>query len=391
MNKFDHLINRKGTNSVKWDSLEEMFGTKELLAMWVADMDFEPSEAIREDLTNFAANEILGYVIPSESFYESIIHWFNSRHNLHLTKDNVLLSPGVIGSIGAAIQAFSQEQDGILIHDPVYPPFSSTVILNNRKLYKSELIIENEKYVMDFEDIENHFKNNGIKLFILSNPQNPGGRVWTKEEIIRLADLCLKYNVILLSDEIHSDLTYKGFEPTSPLSLGEKYYENVVVFHSATKTFNLASTKLSLVFIKSPELINKFQNVQAKTAQSNVNIFGLIATEAAFSKSDDWYKDLMNYLSENRQNVMNFFDKELPNVAYLPPESTYLFWFNAEMINVPKDKLNQIFVDEGKIALNDGLSYGENGAGWLRFNFGTPKENVIEGLKRIKTVFDNYK
>lgn len=391
MNKFDNLINRKGTNSVKWDSVEEMFGMKDLLAMWVADMDFEPSKAIRDDLTNFSANEILGYVTPSESFYESIIHWFNNKHNLNLTKDNVLLSPGVISSIGAAIQAFSSEQDGILIHDPVYPPFSSIVTSNNRQLYKSELIIENGKYLMNFKDIEHYFKHNAIKLFILSNPQNPSGRVWTKDEIERLVELCLEYNVILLSDEIHSDLTYKGFNPTSPLSLGEKYYNNAVIFHSATKTFNIASTKLSLVFIKDPELIQKFQDIQAKTAQSNVNTFGLIATEAAFSKSNDWYKDLMNYLSENRQIVMDFFDQELPNVEYLPPQSTYLFWFNPETIDVPKDKLNQLFVKEGKIALNDGLSYGENGAGWLRFNFGTPKENVVEGLKRIKTVFDKHK
>jgi len=391
LTNFDNLVNRKGTNSIKWDNLKNTFGENDLLPMWIADMDFEPSKSIRESLSSFAVNGILGYVSPSENFYESVINWFNSRHNLNLNKDHILLSSGVVGSIGVAVQAFSEEHDGVLIHDPVYPPFSNIVTVNNRKLFKSELKIEDGKYVMDFKNIEDQFKNESIKLFLLSNPQNPSGRVWTKNEIKRLADLCLKYDVILLSDEIHSDLTYEGFNTTSPLSFEETYYNNVIVFHSATKTFNLASTKLSLVFIKSPKLMEKFKYVQTKTAQDHVNTFGLIATEAAFSKSDEWYNDLKHYLAKNRQMILDFFDEELPEVEYLIPESTYLFWFNAENINVPKEKLNQVFVDEGKIALNDGLSYGENGAGWLRFNFGTPRKNVLEGLKRIKTVFDNHK
>jgi len=391
LTNFDTVINRKDTDSIKWDNMEKVFGKNDLLPMWIADMDFEPSKSIQDDLSDFAKNSVLGYVSPSESFYESVISWFNNRHNLHLNKNHILLSPGVVGSIGVAIQAFSEKNDSVLIHDPVYPPFSSIVYANNRKLFKSKLKIENQKYVMDFNDIENQFKNESIKLFILSNPQNPSGRVWSKDEIKRLADLCIKYDVILVSDEIHSDLTYEGFDPTSPLSLGEKYYNNVIVLHSATKTFNLASTKLSFVFIKSSELLKKFQNVQTKTAQNTINTFGLVATEAAFSKSNDWYNDLKNYLAKNRQTVVEFFDNELPDVEYLIPESTYLFWFNAENINVSKEKINQVFVDEGKIALNEGLSYGENGAGWLRLNFGTPRKNVLEGLKRIKTVFDTHK
>lgn len=388
---FDEIIDRSGTNSVKWDAREQLFGSATALPMWVADMDFKNSDQIRKALHELIDDQILGYALPSDSLFESIILWQKERHQMNINKENILFSPGVVGAIAVCVQALTSPHDGVLIHDPVYTPFSSVVQSNNRRIYRTPLIIENGQYKMDYDHIEKSFKEHSIKMFILSNPHNPGGRVWTKKELIQLIDLCIQYEVILISDEIHSDLTYTDSTIYSPISLKEEYKNWVVTLHSASKTFNLAGVKLAFYIVCNDELKGKIETVQHETEQNSISTFGMVATEAAFSKSIEWHKELMEYLEENRNLVIEFFDKELPEVFYMKPESTYLFWFDASSLHIEGDKLTETFIQKGDIALNAGIAYGNSSQQFMRLNFACPRSVLEEGLLRVKKVFDSVK
>lgn len=388
---FDKVIERRQTGCVKWDSAENIFGSSEVLPMWVADMDFENAAPIKRALKDLIDNEVLGYTFPQDSLYSSIINWQKEKHGMAIEKEDILLSPGVLSSIAVAVQAFSEPGDSVLIHDPVYTPFCSMVEKNNRHVYRSPLKVVDGQYTMDFNDIENHFtSDNNIKLFILSNPHNPGGRVWSKEELIKLADLCKTHSVVLISDEIHSDLVYSDHKCLSPVTLDDSYKDTVVTLHSATKTFNIAGVKASFIIVFDPELRSKIVKAQEETELNAINTFGMHATEAAFSKSAHWHSELMIKLETNRSIVTDFFDKELPDVSYMKPESTYLFWFDASGLNVEASKLRETFADLGKIGLNDGISYGPQGKSYMRMNFAVPAPLLEDGLQRIKKVFKHY-
>ncbi|MFC6464461.1 MalY/PatB family protein [Marinilactibacillus sp. GCM10026970] len=390
-NDFDKIINREGTNSVKWDARKALFGSATALPMWVADMDFDHPDSIKQALHELIDHSILGYALPSDQLIKSIAEWQKSRHQMTISEENLLFAPGVVGALGVCVQALTLPKEGVMIHDPVYTPFSSIVEHNGRTLYRSPLFIENGQYKMDLQHIEEMFKTHSIKLFLLSNPHNPGGRVWSREELLELTALCVTYQVVLVSDEIHSDLVYSDSTIYSPVTLDDQYKEWVVTLHSATKTFNLAGTKLAFYIVYNEEIKNKLQFVQSQTEQGGVSTFGMTATEAAFSKSEGWQKALLTYLEENRQIVMDFFDKELPDVFYMKPESTYLFWFDASILNIDSKQLKQTFVDVGDIALNDGQSYGESSGQFMRLNFACPKSVLLDGLNRIKSVFESVR
>ncbi|WP_027109089.1 MalY/PatB family protein [Lacticigenium naphthae] len=389
-NNFDKIIDRAGTNSVKWDLREHLFNEKNILPMWVADMDFENPPAVRRELKNFVKNTIIGYAIPPYEFYEAIMNWQRERHQMELTKENILFSPGVVSSIGVMIQAFSKPGDKVIIHDPVYPPFTNLVKVNHREVVRSALKVEKGQYHMDFNDIEENLQDEKAKLFILSNPHNPGGRVWSKEEMYRLAELCHDNDVILVSDEIHGDLVYPSQEMVSPVTLDERFKQTVVTLTSVTKTFNLAGIKNSMIFVYDEKMIEQIKEIQSQTEQSGVNTFGYVAAQAALSNSQEWHAELLDYLENNRKIVCDFFDRELPEVFYMKPEGTYLFWFDASSLGIKDADLKDIFAKIGKIGLNDGKSYGPNGDQYMRFNFAAPQSMVEDGLERIKKVFDHY-
>lgn len=387
MTNFDETIIRRGTGSAKWDSLESLYGEKDILPMWVADMDFKNAKPIRDALHKVIDHQILGYSLPSESLINSITSWQKKRHDMNLLPENILFSPGVVGSIAICVQAFTQSKEAIMIHDPVYHPFTAIVEANNRTLVRSSLVKENGRYTMNFSDIEDKIIKYDVKLFILSNPHNPGGRVWSKNELEKLADLCVKYHVLLVSDEIHSDLIFEGAACTSPVTLKDEYKRWIITLHSATKTFNIAGVKCSFIFVFDESLKERIIQTQEQTHQETISTFGYMATEAAFSSSGNWLDELLIYLEENRQLVIDFFDNELPNVDYMIPEATYLFWFNASSCREENNELKQTFSTIGKIALNEGASFGPEGEGWLRLNFASPRSMVQDGLKRIKKTF----
>lgn len=389
---FDKVVNRKETGSVKWDRAEKIFGSPDVLPMWVADMDYDNAREIKDALKSLIDEEVLGYTFPEDSLYTAIINWQNNNHDMAVDREHILLSPGVLSSIAVCVQAFSDPGDSVLIHDPVYPPFFSMVNKNNRNVYRTPLVINDGQYQMDFNDIKNQFKHHDdIKMFILSNPHNPGGRVWSKDELIHLVELCKKYEVLLISDEIHSDLVYSDYSCTSPVTLDDEYKKWVVTLHSATKTFNIAGVKASFIIVFSDQLREKIITVQEETELDIVNTFGMRATEAAFSKSKDWHKELLHTLETNRQQVLDFFDTYLPGVDYMIPESTYLFWFDASILGIKNEDLRKTFAEIGKVGLNDGISYGPNGKSYMRLNFAVPGSLLDNGLERIKSVFDHFK
>ncbi|GEK92127.1 MalY/PatB family protein [Alkalibacterium kapii] len=387
---FNEQIDRRQTDSIKWDTAETVFDTKDILPMWIADMDFASPQPIKEALKKVIEEEILGYSYPGDSLLNAIRNWQKDKHNMLIEKDHILLSPGVLSSIAVTIAALTEPGDSVLIHDPVYPPFYAMPEKNNRQIYRSPLIISDGRYEMDFDNIEQQFKEKNIKLFILSQPHNPGGRIWSKEELVRLTDLCIHYGVTLISDEIHSDLVYSGNTCISPVTIDETYKDWIVTLHSATKTFNIAGVKASFMIVFNKKLRDQIVKVQEETELGIVNTFGMRATEAAFSDSREWHEALLLKLEANRDIVTAYFDENLPSISYMKPESTYLFWFNASQLGVEHDVLRKTFAKIGKIGLNDGISYGPSGGAYMRLNFAVPESLLMEGLDRIKLVFDHF-
>lgn len=385
---FDEVVNREGTNSVKWDTKEELFQEEGVLPMWVADMDFKSPQPILDALQEVLNQQVLGYSYPSDSLYQAIINWHKKRHNLHLTQKDILFSPGVVPSLGVAVQALTQPGDAVLIHDPVYPPFSGVVEANNRQLVRSPLHLENNQYRMDLKDMEEKIKEHNIKLLLFCHPHNPGGRVWTEEELIALADLCQKHGVVIVSDEIHSDLTYPSQNFVSFVSVKDEYKDFIVTLDSVTKTFNLAGIKNSMIFVFNEDLREKIVHQIETTELDRINTFGYAGMEAALTHGEEWLNELLHYLQGNLDAVMEFFDEHLPEVSYVVPEATYLIWFNVSSLGVKDEDLQKHFARVGKVGLNDGISYGPGGSQYMRLNFAAPREVVMDGLERVKKVFD---
>lgn len=386
---FDEIIDRQEHNSIKWGSSKQLFGDEAILPMWVADMDFANPPMVLDELKKIVDHRILGYAFPPDSLYQAIIDWQKERHNMQLNAHDILFSPGVVPSIALLIQTFTKEEDAVMIHDPVYNPFEHMVTLNDRKAIRSPLMIADGLFNMDFENIEQQFKQEKVKLFVLSNPQNPGGRVWTKQELTQLADLCQKYHVLLCSDEIHGDLVYQPEEFISVVTINENYKDFVITLTAATKTFNLAGIKNSMIFVQNESLREALVQTQAKSEQNTINTFGYAATEAAFKSGGLWLEELITYLKTNLDTICAFFDTELPEVFYMKPQGTYLFWFDCSTLDLLDEQLTQHFAQVGKIGLNAGSAYGPRGKQFMRLNFAAPHATVVEGLKRIKYAFDH--
>lgn len=388
---FNQKIDRRQTDSVKWDHCKEFFHSDDVLPMWIADMDFRNPQPVLDHLSKVVEHGVLGYTCPCDSLYNAIIDWQKNRHQLFLKKEEILFSPGVVPSMGLLIQALTEEKDAVLIHDPVYPPFSHIVENNNRTLIRSSLTIEEGKYRMNIEEMEQLIQKHKIKMFLLCHPHNPGGRVWSKEELQAVADLCARYNVLVVSDEIHGDLMYPGVDFVSPVTMKEHYKDFIITLTSVTKTFNLAGIKNSMMFILNEQIREQVQMESEKLELCAINTFGLVGTEAALRKGDEWLEELMIYLDENRRIACAYFDEHLPDSFYMNPQATYLLWFNVSSLNVPDEDLKDHFAHVGKIGLNDGISYGPLGSQFMRLNFAVPQSVLLDGLERIKLTFESSK
>lgn len=388
MTHFDQPINRLGTNSVKWDAILTEYHEDQLLPLWIADMDFQAPDGVLRAYQEILSHGILGYTENPDSLYTAIIDWERQQHQLDLKKEEILFFSGVLAGITTAVQAFTQPNDAILIHDPVYPPFASIITTNQRQLIRSPLMEENGRFVMDFNDIEEKFKQYHVRVMILCNPHNPGGRVWSKEELQQLGDLCKNYQVLILSDEIHQDLVFPPHQMTSFFNAGETFSDFSLQFTSMTKTFNLAGIKNSLALVKNPQLRKQLIRKQEENFQQEINTFGLIGMEAAYRTGETWLAELLDYLQENIAYTLTFFQQHLPNVKVMQPEGTYLMWLDFSAFDFSDEELSERLIHKGKVVLNSGASYGPNGQKHLRLNIACPRKTLKEGLHRIVTALD---
>ena len=382
---FDELINRTNTNCIKYDARKAVFGNADVLPLWVADMDFRTPDFIIEAIKKRAEHEIFGYTFRGESYNQSIVDWLKRRHNWEIKPEWISFSPGVVAGLTIAIEALSDPGDGVIIQPPVYFPFFDSVKGTGRELIENPLRIENGRYYFDFEDLKKKITPK-TKLLLLSNPHNPGGMAWDEKELTELAQICIENNVLIISDEIHSDLIFEGFRHTPLAGISEEIAQNCVICMAPSKTFNTAGLTTSFLVIPNKRHFVAYERVMRLPHLHMGNIFGTAALEAAYTHGDEWLTQLMKYLQDNYTYLEQFFRENLPEVKVMKPEATYLIWLDFSAFGLTDEKLNQKLINAG-VGLNRGVQFGKQGGGFMRMNIGCPRSVLQEALVRIKKSF----
>ncbi len=385
MYDFDTLLQRKNTDCTKWDALARDYGRDDLMPFWVADSDFpvlpEIVQAIRSRAT---MDQTFGYTIAGDRYYNSLINWNRNRHGLEIAKETVLPVPGVVTALSLCLLALTREQDKVLINPPVYTPFFDTVRSLDRHLVLSPLVERNGRYEMDFEDMERKMAE-GVKLFILCSPQNPTGRIWSREELEEASRLCRKYEVALVSDEIHADIVYPGHRHIPILHVDP----HAVLMTAPSKTFNIAGLKSSYMVIPDEAYREKI-SAWAHKMHLYINVFACEATVAAYENGAAWVDELNRYLEQNARFTVDFLAEKLPAVRAYVPESTYLMWLDFSGLGLCGEEINRKMVEEARVALNPGEEYGEGYDQFMRLNIATPRAYLTTGLERIASAFSSH-
>lgn len=377
----DAYVDRSGTNCIKWDCCEDRFGSSDVIPMWVADMDFRTVPAISEALVTRAQHAIYGYTDNTDAEKQAEIGWLKRRYNLDAQKDWIMYSPGVVDSIFFSVRCLTEKGDKVLIQPPVYGPFFRAIKLFEREMVENHLILTENGWQMDFETLEKQFAE-GVKLMIFCNPHNPIGRVWTRDEVQRLVNLANKYNVIIVSDEIHSDFNFGRIPHTRILSLENS--DNCVMLTSATKSFNLAGLRQSSILVKNEELREKIREEIKRCHAGTPNIFGGIAQTTAYSCGDEWMDAVVEYIRENRDFVVDYFAKNIPEIKVYPQDGTYLMWLDCRNVGAEHEEFCRLLQEKAKVGLNDGTEYGETGRGYFRLNLATQRAKVEKTAKAIE-------
>ena len=388
---FNTVIDRHGTNSVKIDLAATHGKPADVLSLWVADMDFPTSPAILEALHNKIDHGIFGYSCLDDDFFAALKNWMQTEHEFFPERKELVTTPGVVFGITCAIRAFTAEGDGIIIQTPVYYPFKNMIEINNRKLVTSSLYEKDGKWQIDFEDFEKKIIDNQVKLFILCSPHNPVGRVWTREELQKLSDICIRHKVIVFSDEIHNDFVYEPNKHTVFSNLSPQAAENSIVSMSVSKTFNLAGLQFSTNFIKNPLLRSKFKIEKEKTGYDDPSLMGLTAAYAAYKKGKPWLLDLHSHLKQNIDFVRNFLADKLPLVRLIEPEGTFLLWLDFSKLGFSDSEIDDIIVNKAKVWLDRGTMFGPEGEFYQRINVATPRPLLEDALNRIALAFKEAK
>ena len=359
---FDIVVDRTGTASRKWDARKDVFGTPDILPMWIADMDFRCPPVVQEALKQRVAHGVYGYPERLESYYAAFVGWAKRRYDWQVDPAWILTTPGVVPAINAAILAFSEPGDGILIQPPVYPPFFSCPRLNGRIVIENPLH-ENEDgtWEMDFDDLKRKLALKP-KILVLCSPHNPVGRVWIREELQRVAELCLENDVLMFSDEIHGDLLLGGRRHIPLASLGSDVAARTITCTAPSKTFNIAGLYTSAVIVSDPALRDRFGCMLDALDICGGNVFGITAFEAAYDYGEDWLLELLTYLEKNADFMVDFLDKKIPRLRMAKPESTFLAWLDCRALGLPQPELKEFFIKNARVGLNDGLSFGEQGS-----------------------------
>ncbi|MFT8322127.1 MAG: PatB family C-S lyase [Bacillus sp. (in: firmicutes)] len=380
---FDKVIDRSNSASFKWGYNKFVFGTDDVLPMWVADMDFQPPKEVTAELQKRLEHGIYGYTYIPNAASDAMINWLMNRHNWKIEESSIVYHSGVVPAISTAIQAFTEPGDYVMLQSPVYAPFFEMIEKNERVVLNSPLKLVNNRYEMDFEDLKQKLQL-GVKLFILCSPHNPGGRVWSKEELQRVADLCLQYNCLLLSDEIHADHVYKPHVHYPIAALDKKYEEIVLTCIAPSKTFNIAGLQASACIIPNEALKSRYENFQRRTGFHTLNTFGIIAMEAAYRYGESWLDELLSYLQQNVAIAKEFIEENIPSIRLMEPDGTYLLWLDCHDLNLSDEELKKALVEKGKLGLEPGAKYGPGGEGFVRMNIGCSQEVLRDGLERLK-------
>lgn len=383
---FDEIINRRGTNCIKWDARKKVFGDENVLPLWVADMDFKTPDFIVDAIKQRAAHEIYGYTFRGDSFYDSIIGWMKRRHGWGIRKEWISFSPGVVSGLTYAIETFSNPGDEVVVQPPVYFPFFNSVKGLGRILVENPLKTEHGRYTFNLDDLKTKITAN-TKILLLCSPQNPGGMAWRNEELKLLAEFCLENKILIISDEIHSDLILPGFKHTPLASLSEEIALNTITCMAPSKTFNVAGLASSILIIPDRRKLAAYERTIGVGHLGMGNIFGNIAMEAAYTFGDEWVDQLVEYLEENYLYLEDFFREELPKVKVMRTEATYLAWLDFRNYNMKDEELSKYIIEKAGVGLNNGKIFGTGGDGWMRINIGCPKSILEEALNRLKSAF----
>nr|WP_311457320.1 MalY/PatB family protein [uncultured Capnocytophaga sp.] len=382
---FDEVIDRRGSDSLKLEALLPRWGREDLIPMWVADMDFRTPPFIIDSVKKRIECEIFGYTEKPNTWYQSIINWQKKRHQLAITKEMISFIPGVVPAIVMAIEAFTKVGEQVLIQPPVYYPFAAAIRNTGRKVITNPLLLGNLQYYIDFDDFEKKVKT--CKLFIFCNPHNPGGRVWSKEELEKLAAICLKYQVLMISDEIHADLTLPSYKHISLASLSEEIAMNTVTFSSASKTFNMAGLASAYAIIPNPQVRQKFLDKTVGYMLTDGNIFAFQTTVAAYEQGEEWLNQLLAYVQGNIDFLTQYIDQYLPKVKYLVPQASYLVFLDFRALGLSQKELVSFCTNKAHLALVDGSVFGEEGKGFMRINLASPRSIIEKALEQLKEAF----
>jgi cystathionine beta-lyase len=380
---FDEPAPREGTNCIKYDRREETFGINDVIPMWVADMDFNTPQVIVDAIRKRLDHEIFGYSFRPPEYFLSIINWLKNRHNWAIEKEWISFCPGVVPALNFCTLAFTCTGDKIIVQPPVYFPFFSAVESHGRNLIHNRLIESDGKWVMDYNSLIAGIDDK-TKMIIISNPHNPVGRAWGAEELVKLAEICLKNNILIISDEIHCDLVLPGFIHTPLASLSEEIAANTITLIAPSKTFNLAGLATSSVIISNPVLRKSFNRIVENLHVGNGNIFGNTASIAAYTSGHKWLDALLDYIDHNIEFVKNYCKKMIPEIIPVQPEATYMIWLDCRKFGMTGKELQEFFVKKAGVGMNEGSTFGPGGEGFMRMNLGTTHQTVMKAMEHIE-------
>lgn len=379
---FDEVVCRKHTDALKLEALAPRWGRTDLLPMWVADMDFKTPPFIVEVMKKRMECEVFGYTARPESWYEAIISWQARRHQWTITKEMISFVPGVVPALAMAVQSFTERGEKVMIQQPVYNPFAQVVRNNHRELVNCPLELKDGQYHINFEIFEEKIK--GCKLFLFCHPHNPGGRVWTREELQKVATICAQNNVIVVADEIHADLTLPPYQHIPFATVSEEAAQNSVVFASPSKAFNMAGLATSYAVIANPTLRRRFESYVEGNELAAGNVFAFNTVVAAYNKGEEWLQQMLNYVQGNVDEVIHYIEKYIPQLKVIVPQASYLVFIDFSALQLSQKEIVALCTDKAHLALNDGAIYGEEGKGYMRINLACPRSVVKQALIQLK-------
>ncbi len=380
---FDEIIERKDTDSLKYDFAARRGKPEGLLSLWVADMDFRAPQCVIDALTEKSAHGIFGYSESREDYVEVLQSWFSRRFNWQIQPEWLVKTPGVVFAICAAIRALTQKGDAVLIQQPVYYPFTESITVNHRTLVVNELNFDGSGYTVDYEDFEQKIVHHNVKLFILCNPHNPVGRVWTRKELVRMGDICVKHGVTVISDEIHADFVYPGHKHTIFASLKPEFEDITITCTAPTKTFNLAGLQISNIFVSNRTIRSRIRQEINRCGYSQLNVMGLVACKAAYTKGEDWLEALKDYLAENLKLLRSFLVANIPQIKLIEPQGTYLVWLDCTSLGLSDKALDEFIIHRAKLWLDAGTMFGQGGSGFQRINIACPRSLLQQALEQL--------